>query len=270
MLLPEGWSEVTDPTSGHPYFFHAATNETTWVRPKPVDPGPPPGPPPPSAKSDALPEGWQQATDDASGHVYYWNAGTGERSWVKPKSEEVAAPQGPELWQPEAEESPWETEWRQAKKKKGGKKQPWDHLRGQARRDAKQRHEAGLPTLPEHEPEKASDPSQNIKALVAVKMKQKDMMDVSHEDYSTDWACSAQGSKEEIEARDQAQVARMAERRKKAAEFEQAAQQRQEEVAAKVAGLEKKRKREEKGGGKQGAAGILGPMPGGPQGDAMR
>ena len=112
-----------------------------------------------------------------------------------------------------------------------------------------------------------------MKALVAVKMKQQDMMDVSHEDYSTDWACAAQGSREEVEARDKAQVARMAEKRKRAADYEQAAQQREEELQAKAEGLEKKRKREErasKQASKAGAAGILGPMPGGGDGDAMR
>ena len=58
---------------------------------------------------------------------------------------------------------------------------------------------------------------------------------VKHEDYSTDWACAAQGSREEVEARDKAQVARMAEKRKRAADYEQAAQQREEELQAKEA-----------------------------------
>ena len=104
-MLPDDWSELKDPASGHAYFYNSKTNETTWVRPQAADPGPPPGPPPPSAKSDALPEGWQSATDEGSGHVYYWNAGTGERSWERPqqpKLEAAPAPQGPEQWQPEA------------------------------------------------------------------------------------------------------------------------------------------------------------------------
>jgi len=174
----------------------------------------------------------------------------------------IAAP-GPEQWQPNLEENPWEAEWRQGGKKKK-KKQPWDHLRGQARREAKQRHEAGLPILPEHE-EKVVDNSAKVKALVAVKMQKQDLMDVSHEEYSTDWACSAAGSKEEVAARDKAQVVKMAEKRKKAAEYEETAQARQQEQEEKAAGLEKKRKREERGkGGKGGADSILGPMPGGP------
>ena len=31
--LPAGWSEATDPNSGHKYYINSATNESTWTRP---------------------------------------------------------------------------------------------------------------------------------------------------------------------------------------------------------------------------------------------
>ena len=31
--LPAGWSEATDPSSGHKYYINSATNESTWTRP---------------------------------------------------------------------------------------------------------------------------------------------------------------------------------------------------------------------------------------------
>ena len=39
----------------------------------------------------AAPDDWQQATDAASGNVYYWNAATGETAWTLPGSEPAAA-----------------------------------------------------------------------------------------------------------------------------------------------------------------------------------
>ena len=33
-LLPEGWSEHTDPSTGSTYFYHAVSGETSWERPK--------------------------------------------------------------------------------------------------------------------------------------------------------------------------------------------------------------------------------------------
>ena len=46
--LPEGWTVHLDPDSGCEYFFHAATGQSTWERPKPPStlPSPPPRPVP--------------------------------------------------------------------------------------------------------------------------------------------------------------------------------------------------------------------------------
>ncbi len=46
----------------------------------------------PLALRAAAPGDWQQATDAASGNVYYWNAATGETAWTLPGSEPAAAP----------------------------------------------------------------------------------------------------------------------------------------------------------------------------------
>ena len=58
-------------------------------------------------------------------------------------------------------------------------------------------------------------------------------MDVSHREYSTDWACAVQGSKEEVEARDKKNAATLAERRKKAEEYREAEVLKQAEAEAK-------------------------------------
>jgi hypothetical protein len=34
--LPEGWSELSDPSTGKAYYHNMFTNETTWERPAPV------------------------------------------------------------------------------------------------------------------------------------------------------------------------------------------------------------------------------------------
>jgi len=49
--LPPGWKKVKDEASGRHYYYHQATKETSWKRPKQVeDDAPPPPPPPPPAE----------------------------------------------------------------------------------------------------------------------------------------------------------------------------------------------------------------------------
>jgi len=47
---------------------------------------PPPGPPPPAG---ALPPGWSEQLDPNTGAPYFYNAGTGQTTWVRPGGERV-------------------------------------------------------------------------------------------------------------------------------------------------------------------------------------
>lgn len=92
--LPEGWASAADP-SGHTYFYHALTGESSWERP--------------AAQQNEtqqhddqhekdnhhqqLPEGWFAcAAGDGSGSVYYYNASTGESTWALPVAAPAPAP----------------------------------------------------------------------------------------------------------------------------------------------------------------------------------
>jgi len=158
ILNPSFTLEAFDPSSGVPYYYNGLTQERSWIKPtaNSADPGPPPGPPP--ATNESLPSGWEKVIDEASGQPYYWQPSTGSRQWTPPLEASTVAlpnevptvPEAPPEWDASLEDNPWEQAWRQSKTKKKGKKEPWDHLRGQARREAKQRHLEGLPPLPEH------------------------------------------------------------------------------------------------------------------------
>merc|ERR1719379_1781726 len=72
--LPPGWEQATDPASGRPYFCNRATGETSWTPPAAQAPAPAPAPmAPPMPTASALPPGWEQTTDQASGKLYYFN-----------------------------------------------------------------------------------------------------------------------------------------------------------------------------------------------------
>lgn len=87
--LPPGWEQVTDPSSGKPYWCNRATGESSWTPPVAVAPAPvampvvPVAMPPWQAPSP-LPAGWEQAPDPASGRPYYFNRATGQSSWTPP------------------------------------------------------------------------------------------------------------------------------------------------------------------------------------------
>ena len=124
--LAEGWVEEVDATTGKTYYYHAATNQTSWERPmeKPIEPAAPPVSvpmEPPSPK--ALPAGWVAEVDATTGKTYYYHAERQETTWEFPKeeaeppstepnqTEEMAPPQTDEIAPPEAEEmAPPQTE----------------------------------------------------------------------------------------------------------------------------------------------------------------
>jgi len=68
--LPEGWETATDPSSSKIYYFHRATGNRQWDKPK---------------NDNSLPNGWKVAKD-ASGKEYYYHA-SGETRWEKPTVE---------------------------------------------------------------------------------------------------------------------------------------------------------------------------------------
>ncbi|CAE7555763.1 ITCH [Symbiodinium natans] len=78
--LPPGWEQVTDPSSGRPYYCNRTTNETRW---DPPPAGPTPGPM--GGAPSGLPPGWEQVTDPSSGRPYYCNRSTGQTSWDPPQ-----------------------------------------------------------------------------------------------------------------------------------------------------------------------------------------
>ena len=120
--LPEGWTEVSDPSSGQTYFYNSITEESSWTRPvrdgqdntveesldeqahAVVDNEPRElgvnnkekdeevedlvdEPNDVIVASTQLPKGWVEATDPSTGQVYYFNNETGESSWERPEGE---------------------------------------------------------------------------------------------------------------------------------------------------------------------------------------
>eukprot|EP00980_Cylindrotheca_fusiformis_P026306 scaffold15772_cov162-Cylindrotheca_fusiformis.AAC.8 len=106
--LPLGWEEVIDETTGKTYYYHKATQETSWEMPLVEDP--------PAVANDSerepkdvdddtagiqeeecaatdaesqgnesdIPFGWEEVVDETSGETYYFNPSTQETSWEKP------------------------------------------------------------------------------------------------------------------------------------------------------------------------------------------
>jgi len=99
MAPATGWEQTTDPSSGKTYYFNRSTGETSWTPPAGANAAATApaaavaadeqlasqlAPEPASQPAAALPEGWEQATDPASGKTYYFNRGTGATSWTPP------------------------------------------------------------------------------------------------------------------------------------------------------------------------------------------
>ena len=114
-VLPPGWVEATDPSSGKVYYCNPKTRETTWERPTvPMTTAPEQqhqaknslstarnpvshhGAPLNQAQiqqqqkhqsqQNALPPGWVEAKDPSTGKAYYCNPKTRETSWERPVS----------------------------------------------------------------------------------------------------------------------------------------------------------------------------------------
>jgi uncharacterized protein YbdZ (MbtH family) len=115
--LPEGWTEVVDPSSEQIYYYNTSTEETSWELPS-VD-GKVGGEPEPNAVdlpipeqesqvpieivednerpldaqeetlSTDLPEGWTEVVDPSSEQIYYYNNITQESSWELPTADGV-------------------------------------------------------------------------------------------------------------------------------------------------------------------------------------
>ena len=137
--LPDDWVEAEDPASGKIYYYNTVTQETSWEKPTPEQPGerdqpqsleseddipadvPEADEPEPEAvgedpvESDivnkGLPDGWVEVEDPASGQIYYYNKVTQETSWEKPvvegqPEEEQQVSEGAPTKQPDEEDDP--------------------------------------------------------------------------------------------------------------------------------------------------------------------
>lgn len=67
--LPPGWEMAPDPSTGKSYYFHRASGERSWEKPK-------------MPNNNGLPDGWSVA-NDPSGKQYYYHT-SGETRWEKP------------------------------------------------------------------------------------------------------------------------------------------------------------------------------------------
>ena len=79
--LPSGWEAAKDPSTGNTYYFHRASGQRSWKKPKESSE---------STKGhgdtsdNTLPDGWKSAVDPATGKTYYHHA-NGRTSWTKPE-----------------------------------------------------------------------------------------------------------------------------------------------------------------------------------------
>jgi polyglutamine-binding protein 1 len=89
-VLPPGWAEAKDPTTGASYFYNHSTGVTQWDRPggavntmqHQVSP--------------SLPQNWEEAIDESTGNKYYYNTKTQATQWEPPTSVDAnVAPHAP-------------------------------------------------------------------------------------------------------------------------------------------------------------------------------
>ena len=84
--LPSGWEAAKDPSTGNSYYFHRATGDRTWEKPKTSADGACSSTKDHDneATSEALPAGWKSDVDQATGKLYYHHT-SGETTWTKPR-----------------------------------------------------------------------------------------------------------------------------------------------------------------------------------------
>lgn len=73
--LPPGWYQAKDATYHQTYYYHPASGERSWTRPK-----------------SALPAGWTEGKDPVSGVTYYYSAASGQTQWERPTAAAAAPP----------------------------------------------------------------------------------------------------------------------------------------------------------------------------------
>eukprot|EP01062_Namystynia_karyoxenos_P051937 TRINITY_DN4112_c0_g1_i2.p1 TRINITY_DN4112_c0_g1~~TRINITY_DN4112_c0_g1_i2.p1 ORF type:complete len:293 (+),score=47.27 TRINITY_DN4112_c0_g1_i2:111-881(+) len=86
--LPPGWEEIFDDQHRRPYWYNAATGESTWTRPQAPAPAPAPAPrppPPPGAPPSGLPPGWEEVFDENHRRPYWYHAASGQSTWERPR-----------------------------------------------------------------------------------------------------------------------------------------------------------------------------------------
>ena len=87
--LPEGWVTSTNPATGQPYYYHAATKQSTWEHPgkraaaaavaAAVEQAVPV-----QAQQAQLPAGWTHATHPENGLPYFIHDATRNATWDFP------------------------------------------------------------------------------------------------------------------------------------------------------------------------------------------
>ena len=84
-MLPQGYQQSVDPSSGKTYYINMMTGETSWTPPPGMQQAaapPPAAMAPPSAAG--LPPGWEERTDPTSGRKFYIDHINKNTSWEFP------------------------------------------------------------------------------------------------------------------------------------------------------------------------------------------
>lgn len=91
-MLPQGYQQAHDPTSGKTYYINMMTGETSWTPPPGMQQAAPPPPAAPMAPPSAagLPPGWEERTDPASGRKFYIDHINKATSWDFPTASAAA------------------------------------------------------------------------------------------------------------------------------------------------------------------------------------
>jgi hypothetical protein len=85
-VLPSGWEAAKDPSTGKTYYFHRATGDRSWEKPKSSNENDATGDGTAgenNANESPLPIGWKSVVDKASEKIYYHHT-NGEVTWTKP------------------------------------------------------------------------------------------------------------------------------------------------------------------------------------------